>query len=180
MYSTQLCKAVAQVPDAPLNGHINAKYFALFQGIPVNHSHVDWSHLPLGEGQGDTDVGIKGAGAGTTRGADDGRAELALEEALDEAIVVLHVTCQCLCRHLLVRTTCSILCEGEEEERRRERGRRERGKRKGRRKEEGRGNECSVLCQDTDNTTMESGYVISTDDRVMPYTPRQHKYTNTP
>ena len=93
MYSTQLCKAVAQVPNAPLNGHINAKYFALFQGVPVNHGHVDWSHLPLGEGQGDTDVGVKGAGAGTTRGADDGRAELALEEALDEAIVVLHVTC---------------------------------------------------------------------------------------
>ena len=64
--------------------------------------------------------------------------------------------------------------EREEEERRRERGRRKRG-----RKEEGRGNKCSVLCYDTDNTTMESGYVISTDDRVMPYTPRQHKHTDT-
>ena len=137
MYSTQLCKAVAQVPNAPLNGHINAKYFALFQGVPVDHGHVDWSHLPLGEGQGDTDVGVKGAGAGTTRGADDGGAELALEEALDEAIVVLHVTCQRLCCHLLVRTTCSILCGGEEEERRRERGREGGGRERGGREEEG-------------------------------------------
>ena len=139
MYSTQLCKAVAQVPNAPLNGHINAKHLAVFQGVSVDHGHIDRSHLPLGEGQGDTDVGIKGAGAGTTRGADDGRAELALEEALDEAIVVFHVTGQRLRCHLLVRTTCSILCGG------REGGGREGGGREGG-KEEGRGNKCSVLC----------------------------------
>lgn len=154
MYSTQFCKGVAQVSNAPLNGHVDAKHLALFQAVPVDHGHVDWSHLPLGEGQRDTDVGIKGAGPGTTRGADDGRAELALEETLYEAIVILHVTGQRLCRHLFVRTTCSILCEGKE------------GERKGKKEEERRGNE-EVRCVET-KTTQVMLYPLMTTPCLIP------------
>ena len=149
--------------------------------MPAFNGHINWSHLPLGEGQGDTDVGVKGAGAGTTRGADDGGAELALEEALDEAIVVLHVTGQRLRCHLLIRTTCPILRGGEEEEREeeeREEGEREEGGREeGEGEEKRKGGGTNVVCCVKTQTTQPR--VLVTSYPLMSHTPRQHKYTDT-
>lgn len=116
VYATQLSKAVTKNLNASFNGHVHAKHLALSLRAPIDHRYVDGPCFPLGEGHRDTDIGVKGAGASATRWADDGRAELALEETLDEALVAFHVASQCLCSNILIWTPGAVLCEmgGEE------------------------------------------------------------------
>ena len=109
MNSALLCKLASQFSDASIDGHVNPIHPRLAAAPSVDHGGIDWLRLPLGEGEGYAHVGVKGAGAGGAGGADEGRAELALEEILDEAVVALQVRGENLGRHLFVRPTHHIL-----------------------------------------------------------------------
>ena len=76
----------------------------------VDHGDVDGPRLSLGKWEGDGYVGVKGAGAGGARGADESRAELALEEILNETVVPLEVGGQDFSRHLFIWSTQCVLC----------------------------------------------------------------------
>lgn len=109
MYSTHLGKPVSQVSNESIDGDIHTKHFTLSTRAPIDHRDVDWPIFALWEGQGHADVGVKGARASVTRGADDGRPELALEEILDERVVALHVTDEGFRGNVLVWPTCAVL-----------------------------------------------------------------------
>ena len=109
VYTAHLGKPVSQVFDKRVDGYIDPEHFALSTGTPVDDGDIDGAVLSLWEGQGDADVGVKGARACITGGTDDGRAELALEEILDEGVVALHVTDEGFCGHVFIRSTCAVL-----------------------------------------------------------------------
>lgn len=109
VYATHFSKPVSQVSDECIDRHIHPKHFTSSTGASVDHSDVDWSTLTLWEGQGDADIGVKGARPRVARGADDGRSELTLEEILDERVVALHVTDEGLCGNILVWSTGAVL-----------------------------------------------------------------------
>jgi hypothetical protein len=109
VYAAHFGQSVSQVSDESIDGHIHTKHFAFSIWAPIDHGDVDWPILALWEGQGDADVGVKGARACVARRADDGRPELALEEILDERVVALHVTDEGLRGNVLVWPTGAIL-----------------------------------------------------------------------
>ena len=109
MYATNFGKSVSQIPDESIDRYIHAKHFAFSVWAPVDDGDIDWPILTLWEGQGDTDIGVKGARACVTRGADDGRPKLTLEEILDERVVALHVTDEGFRGNILVWPTSAIL-----------------------------------------------------------------------
>ena len=112
-YPTCLCQSVSQVLDKWIDRHVHPKHTALPTSAPVDNSHVDWSAFPLGEGEGDADVGVKGARAGVARWTDDGWTKLSLEEILYEGVVSLHVAHERLCCDVLIGSTCTVLLEWE-------------------------------------------------------------------
>ena len=109
MYAAHLGKSVSQVSDECVDGHIHSKHFTLSTGASVDHCDVDRPTLTLWEGQGDADVGVKGARPCVARGTDDGRSELTLEEVLNERVVALHVTDEGLRGDVLVWPTRAVL-----------------------------------------------------------------------
>ena len=60
VYAAHFSEPVSQVSDECIDGHIHPKHFTLSTGAPVDHCDIDRSTLTLWEGQGDTDVGVKG------------------------------------------------------------------------------------------------------------------------
>ena len=112
MHPTQLSKAVPQIPDGPIDGDIHTKHLVLPVGAPVDHGDIHRSSLSLGQGQRDADVGIKSAGLSSTGGTEEGGAELALEETLDETIVAFQVASECFGCYFFIRTACGVLHGG--------------------------------------------------------------------
>ena len=82
--ATNFGKSVSQIPNESIDGYIHTEHFAFSVRAPVDDGDVDRPILALWEGQGDADVGVKGARACITRRTDDGRPKLALEEILNE------------------------------------------------------------------------------------------------
>ena len=109
MYATYFGKSVSQISDESVDWYIHAEHFAFSVRAPVDDSDIDWPILSLWEGQGDADVGVKGARACVTGRADNGRSKLALEEILDERVVALHVTDEGFCGNVLIWPTGAIL-----------------------------------------------------------------------